>query len=58
MEKTEYLRRYKKELKRASGLTEDEAELYMEALEFEQASYLFEEDPEGAARKDMSYWEP
>lgn len=55
-EETEWLRRYKARFIVVAGLTPEQAEACANAESFEVLSESFEDDPEGAADEEMSYW--
>jgi hypothetical protein len=52
----EWLARYKRRFVEIAGVTPAQAEMFAEEP-FEQISEFFEDDPEGAADEEMSYWE-
>ena len=54
----EWLARYKQRFVERAGLTPEQALALTEANPFEILSEYFEDDPEGAADEEMSYWEP
>jgi len=56
MSREEWLKRYKQEFIDAAKLTDEEAQSCVDALTFEEASNGYENDPEGAAQLEMSYW--
>jgi hypothetical protein len=57
MVENEWLRRYKQAFKDTANLTDAEAAECAGAVSFEEASRGFEDDPEGAAQMEMSYWD-
>jgi hypothetical protein len=56
MEQAEWLERYAQRLVKQAALTEDQARKASGAEEFSVLSEDFEDDPEGAADEEMSYW--
>lgn len=56
MTKENWMFRYKQAFVDA-GLSQSEAKQCSEAVDYEEARKGFEEDPEGAAQMEMSYWE-
>ena len=56
MTREEWLQRYKQRFIDRAGLTADQAEACARAESFEVLSDGFEDDPEGAADSEMSYW--
>lgn len=54
----EYLERYAARMREQAGLTKAQADDAARAVPFEDLSEMFEDDPEGAADMEMSYWEP
>lgn len=54
----EWLRRYAQRFIDRAGLTPTQAQACATAEPFDVLSELFEDDPEGAADEEMSYWEP
>lgn len=58
MTEEEYLRRYAARIKERTGLTDEAADACAHAVPFEDLSEMFEDDPEGAADEELSYWEP
>lgn len=56
LEKSEWLRRYKQTFIDV-GCTEEFAVDCVGAPPFEEMSRDFEDDPEGAAQMEMSYWD-
>lgn len=56
MSRDEWLSRYRHAFVDA-GLSPLEALEIASAVDFEDASRGFEEDPEGAAQEEMSYWD-
>jgi len=54
----DWLRRYERRFIEIANLTLDQAQLCATAETFETLSEGFEDDPEGAADMEMSYWEP
>lgn len=57
IDKAEWLRRYQAEFKRDTKLTDEEAKAHAETTSYEDAIQGFEDDPEGAAQMEMSYWD-
>lgn len=57
MHQDEWLARYKRRFVNVAGLTESQAEACGNAESFEVLSEGFENDPEGAADEELSYWE-
>ncbi len=53
----QWLARYKQRFVEIAGLTEDQAQDFADGVLFEEVSDGFEDDPEGAADEEMSYWE-
>lgn len=53
----EWLRRYKQRFIERADLTEAQAAACAEAEPFDEISEMFEDDPEGAADEEMSYWD-
>lgn len=53
-----WLDRYSRRFIECAGLTETQARACAKAETFEVLSEGFEDDPEGAADEEMSYWEP
>jgi hypothetical protein len=53
----EWLRRYRQRFLDV-GLTPEAADACARAEPFDVLSEMFEDDPEGAADEEMSYWEP
>jgi hypothetical protein len=58
MTQAEWLNRYLAEFERAAGLSPKQADAVATTVSFAEASSGYESDPEGAAREEMSYWEP
>ena len=58
MDSDEWLRRYRQRFIDRAQVTPTQAALIAEAESFECLSEFFEDDPEGAADEEMSYWEP
>ena len=56
MTESEWRQRYRQAFVDA-GVSYEEAMGYAYASDYEDASRGFEEDPEGAAQMEMSYWE-
>ena len=56
IEKSEWLRRYKQQFL-SVVLDDDKAQDCVDAVTFEEASDGYEDDPEGSADMEMSYWE-
>lgn len=54
----EWLRRYRQRFIDRAELSETQADACASAESFEVLSEMFEDDPEGAADEEMSYWEP
>lgn len=54
---SKWLDRYKRRFIEQAGLTETQAQACAEAEPFAVLSEGFEDDPEGAADEEMSYWE-
>lgn len=52
-----WFRRYKQRFIERAGLTEEQAQACADAETFSVLSEGFEDDPEGAADEEMSYWE-
>lgn len=52
-----WLCRYRQRFIDAAGLTAAEAQRCAEAEPFAVLSDMFEDDPEGAADSEMSYWD-
>jgi len=57
MTQEEWMRRYRQTFMDVAGLSESEAKEMAEAIGFKEASSEFEDDPEGAAQMEMSYWD-
>ena len=55
--KEEWLKRYKQAFMDFGKASEAEANEYVKATDFEHAIEGYENDPEGAAHEEMSYWE-
>jgi hypothetical protein len=51
----EWLARYKQRFIEV-GISEEGAQMQVESATFEEHSVFFEDDPEGAADEEMSYW--
>lgn len=58
MDGQEWLQRYRQHFIDCAKLTVEQAHKCAEAESFEVLSEGFEDDPEGAADMEMSYWEP
>ncbi len=56
--RADWLRRYAARFMVVAGLTQQQADACANAETFEVLSDGFEDDPEGAADMEMSYWEP
>jgi hypothetical protein len=56
-EQAEWLRRYAARIVERTGYTQEFGDLCARAESFEVLSDMFEDDPEGAADEEMSYWE-
>lgn len=56
MTKEEWLERYKARFIKVADITSEQAEECASADSFEVLSDGFEDDPEGAADSEMSYW--
>lgn len=56
MDRAEWLRRYMNRFIERADLTPKQAEQCAKAESFEVLSQGFEDDPEGAADEEMSYW--
>jgi hypothetical protein len=54
----EWLQRYQQRFMKEAGVNAEQARQCSEAEPFEVLSDGFEDDPEGAADSEMSYWEP
>ncbi len=57
LEHDEWFERYKQRFIERADLTETQAQACAEAESFAVLSEGFENDPEGAADEEMSYWE-
>ncbi len=57
MTEAEWLERYKQRFIERAELTPTQAQAFAEAESFATLSEFFEDDPEGAADEEMSYWE-
>lgn len=57
MSEQEWLARYTQRFIDRADLTETQALLCAEAEPYERLSDGFEDDPEGAADEEMSYWD-
>lgn len=57
IERGEWLRRYRQRFMDVAGLSAGQAEDCANAVTFEEASDSYEDDPEGAADMEMSYWD-
>jgi hypothetical protein len=55
--KDAWFERYKARFIECAELTAEQAEAFATAETFELLSEGFEDDPEGAADEEMSYWE-
>lgn len=58
LDRDEWYRRYRQRFIDRAKVTLKQAEALAEAESFEVLSEGFEDDPEGAADSEMSYWEP
>lgn len=58
MTEREWLDRYKRRFIERAELTEGQASACAAAETFAVLSEGFDDDPEGAADEEMSYWEP
>ncbi len=56
-EQSAWLERYKRRFMKVAHLTETQAQACATAESFAVLSEGFEDDPEGAADEEMSYWE-
>lgn len=56
MTREEWFRRYRQRFIDQANLTEEQAQSCADAESFETLSEFFEDDPEGAADEEMSYW--
>lgn len=58
MDEAEWMRRYRARFITATGLTEEQldSQLKADGRPFSELSEMFEDDPEGAADEEMSYW--
>ncbi len=56
MTNKEWLTRYKQRFIDVAGLTPAQADDCSRAESFDVLSEMFEDDPEGAADEEMSYW--
>ena len=56
MDQQEWLERYTKRFMERANLGREQAEDCRDAVDFADASDGFEDDPEGAAEEEMSYW--
>lgn len=57
IDRSEWFRRYQQRFVDQAGLSPEQAEACAAAETFEVLSDGFEDDPEGAADMEMSYWE-
>lgn len=57
MTEQEWLDRYKRRFMERADLTAAQTDACAAAEPFEVLSEMFEDDPEGAADEEMSYWE-
>ena len=57
LDKQEWLRRYQQRFVDVAKLDADAARQCAECETFERLSEGFEDDPEGAADEEMSYWD-
>ena len=57
MTQQEWLDRYKRRFIEQAGMTDEEAQRFVETESFDVISDGFEDDPEGSADSEMSYWE-
>lgn len=57
MTETEWKQRYKQEFMAAAKLSETDAQDCVDAAKFPAVMEGFEDNPEGAAQEEMSYWE-
>lgn len=57
MTENEWMTRYKQRFIEIAGVSETQAEALGEAESFAVLSDMFEDDPEGAADSEMSYWD-
>lgn len=58
MTRDEWLERYKRRFVEVAGLTDAQALACSQAESFEVLAEDYDDDPEGAADMEMSYWEP
>jgi hypothetical protein len=58
MQLDEWKARYKQEFVRAAKLSDEQAQKCLDVAEFPDVMDGYEDDPEGAAQEEMSYWEP
>lgn len=56
MTQAEWFERFKRRLMQQADMPDDLAQKHVDALAFADASDGFEDDPEGAADMEMSYW--
>ena len=56
MTQSEWLDRYKRRIMERAGVPEKFADDCAHAEPFEVLSDMFEDDPEGAADEELSYW--
>lgn len=56
-EQQEWLRRYADRIRSVTGMSEEFSWACARAETFEVLSDMFEDDPEGAADEEMSYWD-
>ena len=57
MTEPEWITRYKQRFIERAALTDTQAQALVEAVEISEAREYFEDDPEGAADEEMSYWD-
>ena len=57
MSELDWLDRYKRRFIELAGMTDDQAQAFAATESFGVLSEFFEDDPEGAADEEMSYWE-
>jgi hypothetical protein len=56
LSRDEWWARYKQRFIDRAGLTDAQAQGCVDAVSYEEVSDMFEDDPEGAADEEMSYW--
>ena len=56
MKQEEWLKRYAARIVAVTRVPQDFADKSAQAVSFEELSEGFEDDPEGAADEEMSYW--